>query len=261
MAASSAVFDSIADRYDEIFTDSVIGRAQRQAVWRELERVLVPGQRVLEINCGTGVDALYMARHGVTVHACDASPRMTAMARRRAESSPAAVTFFVQQIEALDQMRGQYDGVFSNFGGLNCVHNISAAARQLGRLVRPGGFLLMCLAGRFCAWELAWYAVRGEFAKAARRFSGEADGRLYDRTIRVHYRTTAELERAFAPHFRKVRRAGIGVLVPPTYVECWARRFPASIAAAARLDRVLSHIPVLRAAADHVLLVMERTHR
>ena len=47
MAASMAVFDAIAERYDSIFTESVIGRAQRQAVWRELEPMLAPGQRVL----------------------------------------------------------------------------------------------------------------------------------------------------------------------------------------------------------------------
>jgi ubiquinone/menaquinone biosynthesis C-methylase UbiE len=261
MVASTAVFDGIAERYDEIFTESVIGRAQRRAVWRELQRVLAPGQRILEINCGTGVDAMCMAERGVEVDACDISPRMIDVAKRRQElqAPRAAVTFFVQAIERLEQLDGSYDGVLSNFGGLNCVSDLGAAATQLARLIRPGGFLVMCLAGRFCAWEVAWYAMRGEIAKATRRLGGEADGRMNETTLRVYYRTVAELTRAFAPAFRVVRRRGIGVLVPPTYAENWARRNPGAIGVAACVDSVLSRMPLLRAASDHVLLVMERT--
>ena len=109
-AASTAVFDGIAERYDEIFTESVIGRAQRRAVWRELERMLAPGQRVLEINCGTGVDAMCMAERGVEVDACDISPRMIDVARRRQEQQApqAAVRFFVQAIEGLDPLQEVY---------------------------------------------------------------------------------------------------------------------------------------------------------
>jgi ubiquinone/menaquinone biosynthesis C-methylase UbiE len=261
IAASTAVFDGIAERYDEIFTESVIGRAQRQAVWRELERMLAPGQRVLEINCGTGVDAMCMAELGVEVDACDISPRMIDVAKRRQEQQPprAAVTFFVQAIERLEQLGGFYDGVLSNFGGLNCVSDLGAAARQLARMVRPGGFLVMCLAGRFCAWEVAWYAMHGEISKATRRLGGEADGRVNEATLRVYYRTVAELTRAFAPAFRVVRRRGIGVLVPPTCAENWARQYPGAMGVAAGVDRVLSRVPLVRAVSDHVLLVTERT--
>lgn len=260
MAASTPAFDDIAEQYDEMFTESVIGRVQRQAVWRELERVLAPGQRVLETNCGTGVDAIFMAQRGVEVDACDVSPRMITVAKRRKEQQApqVATNFFVQALERLAHVEGHYDGVLSNFGGLNCVSDLRAVAKELGRLVRPGGFLVMCLAARFCAWELAWYAARGEFRKAMRRLGGEADGRLNERTVRVYYRTVAELARAFAPEFRVLRRRGIGVLVPPTYGENWARQHPSAIAAAACMDRVLSRLPVVRAAADHVLLVMER---
>lgn len=259
--AVPAAFDAIAERYDEIFTESVIGRAQRQAVWHELEQVLATGQRVLEINCGTGLDAIFMAERGVTVDACDVSPRMIAVAKRRQEERTprGEINFFVKAIEWLDQVSGHYDGVLSNFGGLNCVSDLGAVAGQVARLVRPGGFLVMCLAGRFCAWELARYAACGELGKATRRLRGEADGRLNGKTVRVYYRTVAELARTFAPGFRVVRRRGIGVLVPPTYVENWARRHPHAMAAAASLDRGLSRMPLVRATADHLLLVMERT--
>ncbi len=260
MTAAPA-FDAIADRYDNLFTESVIGRAQRQIVWRELGRVLAPGQRVLEINCGTGVDAVFMAERGVAVDACDVSPRMISVACRRVQESAQSlpVNFFVHDIERLDQLDGAYDGVLSNFGGLNCVADMRAAGSQLARLVRRGGFLMVCLAGRFCGWELLWYGAQRRYGKALRRIRGRADGDVNGNKVPVYYRTARELAGNFAPWFRVVRRRGVGVLVPPTYVERFAVRHPRLFARAVKLDGYLSCLPLARAAADHMLLVMERT--
>src|SRR5579863_2457607 len=81
----SAPFDAIAERYDETFTDSKIGQAQRASVWKELAKTFHPGDRVLELGCGTGVDVWFLAQRGVTVVACDASPQMIAIAQRRTQ--------------------------------------------------------------------------------------------------------------------------------------------------------------------------------
>jgi len=74
-------FDSLAENYDEVFTCSLIGRAQRDAVWGAARAAFTPGSRILEINCGTGEDALFLARQGVIVFACDASEQMIAVAK------------------------------------------------------------------------------------------------------------------------------------------------------------------------------------
>ena len=81
-------FDAVADEYDGRFTTSLIGRAQRESVWLEMDRLFRPGQRILEINCGTGVDALHLDALGIHVVACDASAKMVDVARRRLEASP-----------------------------------------------------------------------------------------------------------------------------------------------------------------------------
>src|SRR5438093_5130158 len=80
-------FDAVADTYDDTFSNSSIGRVQRNLVWIEADRTFCTGQRILEINCGTGVDALHLANRGIEVTACDSSSRMIAVARRRLEAS------------------------------------------------------------------------------------------------------------------------------------------------------------------------------
>lgn len=83
VAPASAPFDALAETYHRVFTASCIGRAQRAQVWRAMDRTFQPGQRIPEINCGTGVDALHLAERGVTLLACDASAAMIEVAARR----------------------------------------------------------------------------------------------------------------------------------------------------------------------------------
>ena len=273
-----APFDALAETYDEQFTNSMVGRAQRRAVWRELERVFHSGQRILEINCGTGVDALHLARRGVEVLACDSSSRMIEVARerlRRGGLEPrlgqgsgavggASVSFEVLATEEIGKLHqgdsAQFDGALSNFAGLNCVEDVPAVASDLSRLLKPGAPVVLCLFGRHCGWEMLWYLARGNPRQAFRRLRSSGDlAQLGDGvTVHVRYPAVSELARLFAAQFRLKTWKGIGVAVPPSYAEPLARRFPRVLGSAASADRWLSRIPPLRGFGDHVLLIFER---
>jgi SAM-dependent methyltransferase len=259
--SAARAFDRIAARYDEVFTDSAIGRAQRNATWRELRREFHADDHVLEINCGTGEDALMLARSGVSVDAFDVSPRMIDVAeQRKGGQYGASVRFQALAIEDLKRLDGTYDGAFSNFGGLNCVQDLSTVARDLARLVRKNGRLILCLAGRFCAWESAWYGRRGDFRGASRRWRGAAEGKLSDDcNVPVFYPTQRQIVDAFSPQFRLLRRRGIGVVVPPSYASGSIFGSPGFVRFAESCDGALGRMPLLRAAADHALFVFERT--
>lgn len=259
--SSRAPFDSLAESYDRVFTDSLIGRAQRDAVWRELDAAFVPGQRVLELNCGTGVDAVHLAERGVRVDAFDSSPAMIGVARRR--TPPAGLfppRFAVLATEHLRVLDSVYDGAFSNFGGLNCVQDLRQVARNLARLVRPLGHLVLCLASRFCAWETGWWLAHGNPSKAFRRLrrNGVTAELVPGALVHVRYPSLRELRRLFRPEFSLVSVRGIGLLVPPSYVEPHARCFPGLLRGAAHLDAHFSSLPALRSISDHILLKFRR---
>jgi SAM-dependent methyltransferase len=260
----AAPFDAVAATYDETFTHTLIGGAQRRAAWRELDRAFRSGQRVLELNCGTGVDAVHLARRGIEVVACDVSPRMIEVARQRlrqsAPSSP--VEFRVLATEEIAVLRdeGPFDGAFSNFAGLNCVANLRFAASSLAQLLHPGAPVVLSFAGRFVAWEMLWYLLHGDPRRAFRRLQpGPVPGRIAAGvSVQVHYPSVHELVRLFAPEFRLLRWKGVGVAVPPSYLEPHAQRFPRVLGALEGADRFAGRVPVLRALADHVLLTFER---
>jgi len=263
-------FDAVAEHYDETFISSVIGRAQREAVTRELDRVFRPGQRILEINCGTGSDALYLAARGIRVLACDSSPRMIEVARRKARACSAKISpeFQVRATEDIEDLEKQegpavFDGVLSNFAGLNCVEDLPRAARGLARLLKPGAAALLCFFGPFCAWEVIWYLARINPHNAFRRLRREGDlaELAAGSAVRVHYPRVGTLSRIFAPYFDLRRWKGVGVAVPPTYLESIAGRFPRIMRALESIDRHLATWPLVRGLADHILLEFRRNGR
>jgi ubiquinone/menaquinone biosynthesis C-methylase UbiE len=261
--ANRAYWDQTAENYDRLFSETVVGRIQRDAVWRELDKVFQPGMRILELNCGTGVDAVHLAARDVRVLACDLSSKMIAAARRRVGETglEALVDFRVLATEQIDSLAGDapFDGAFSNFSGLNCVQDISQAARSLARLLKPGARTLLCMVGRFSLWEMAWHLSKGRPAIALRSLKRKPATHMSAQDVAlVHYPSVSDMRRMFAPEFRLQGWKGIGVAVPPSCLEPFARRFPTTVGGLAKIDRYLGRFPIFRSLGDCVLMQFER---
>jgi ubiquinone/menaquinone biosynthesis C-methylase UbiE len=263
LSQAALVFDQMAKDYDEKFTESLIGRAQRDAVWSRLDRTFHPGDHILELNCGTGEDALFLARNAISVTACDASAQMIQVARQRlrSESPDAPVEFHLlptEQIESLQEIE-HFDGALSNFSGLNCIPDLTKTAESLATLLYPRASLLVCLSTRFCIWEMAWYSLHGKFHKAFRRTSGKATAVVGDHAVDVYYPNVRDLQKTFSPYFELRSITGIGVTVPPSYVERWIRKYPKLLKTLRAIDKAICTLPGVRVLGDHVLLHFERT--
>jgi SAM-dependent methyltransferase len=252
-------FEALAASYDETFTRSCIGTRMRRAVWRRLDAVFRPGDRVLELGCGTGEDAVHLAGRGVFVLATDAAGSMVDQASAKASRAGLSDLVTAQTLDAgrLDKtdFKDPFDGAFSNFGALNCVPDLAAVSAGLSRHVRSGGRVLLCLMGRYVPWEWGWFLARGDRKAAFRRL---AAGGAEWRGLPVAYPPVRELRRLFAPGFRFLDARAIGVLVPPSYVEEWAARHPCLLAGLDAVERRAETLPPLPSLADHVLVELER---
>lgn len=253
-------FDALAADYDATFTATPLGTLLRDAVWRRLDARFAPGDRVLELACGTGEDAVHLARRGVRVAATDASPAMVETARRKAAAAGLDGSVEVRHLPAEElatgeDLPGPFDGAFSDFGGLNCVADLGAVARGLARRLRPGAPVLLCVMGPLVPWEWAWYLGHGDTERAFRRLRR---GGVAWRGLTIRYPSIRQVRRAFAPGFRTLRTGAVGALLPPTYAEEWTRRHPRLLTTLARWERRLERVPPLPWLADHFLLELER---
>jgi SAM-dependent methyltransferase len=260
--AAGAAFDTMAADYDEHFTFSIVGRAQREVVWNCAAATFRFGDRILELNCGTGEDALFLARRGMRVTACDASVRMIehAKARKELEAPDARISFRVLPTEHLHTLPKQplFDGVLSNFSGLNCVDDLQVVARELAARLRPRAKLLLCLSTRFCLWEVLHYAAQCKFRKAVRRWRGVSPARFEGHSFFVYYPTIRSLRRSFAPEFKLRSVTGVGIATPPSYLEGWASAHPRMLDAMKSFDKAVCDLPLFRSIGDHMLLSMEK---
>jgi SAM-dependent methyltransferase len=270
--------------YDRSFTGSRVGTLMRQAVWRRLDTRFGPGDRVLELNCGTGEDAVYLGRRGVRVLATDIAPAMLDVARAKVARAGLEDVVEVELLAIEDLARrragketsgqdkssqdacslspdlpvplsGPFDGALSNFGGLNCQADLRGVAAGLAGCLRPGALALLCVMGPLVPWEWAWFLLRREPARAFRRLRR---GGVGWRGLTIRYPSIGAVRRAFAPAFRLRRASAVGALLPPSYAEGWAARHPRLLAHLARWERRLETLPPLPWLADHYLLELER---
>lgn len=105
---------------------------------------LAPGERVLDIACGTGNAALLAARAGAVVSGLDAAPRLIDVARARATAAGVDASFVVGDAEALPFDDGAYDAVLSIFGVIFAADAQRAIAEIL-RVLAPAGRVLLAV--------------------------------------------------------------------------------------------------------------------
>jgi SAM-dependent methyltransferase len=248
-------YDAIAVDYDrQIRGDEWM----RRALHRHYLEVFAPGQRVLDVGCGTGIDALALARQGISVLGIDASPGMIAQLRARVEAAglAGAVQGCVLTVADLASVRGQFDGAYSSFAPLSTA-DLGRFGPELARLVRPRGRVVLHLLNRFSLWEWLGLLARRQWRAAAQLPSRQArDFRIAGRDVRHQlYFAQQAYVRFFAPNFALRRRYGLGAVRPPHTVKRLPTRLVGGLEA---LDGPLGALPGVRDAGRFFVLDLER---
>jgi SAM-dependent methyltransferase len=257
-------FDSVAADYDGPRGNNELIQRMRQTLWDTVLRECRPGSRLVDLGCGTGLDAAHFARLGFEVLATDWSPRMVERARERARAEGLdermhAAHVGIQELARIGDGAGRFDGMYSNFGPLNCVPDLPAVAAECARLLRPGGVLVFSVIGRICPWEVAHYALRGRLRRAAVRAArGVTPVGMNRHTIWTRYYLPREFYRDFAAHFELTEYRALSLFMPPPYLVERYRRHPRRYERLGRMDDRWGALPLLRDMGDHFLIVMRR---
>jgi SAM-dependent methyltransferase len=255
-------FDEVAADYDGPTGNNEIVQYMRERLRRLVLATTASSGRLLDLGCGTGLDAAYFVERGYSVLGVDASPRMVERSAKRVLDARfgGRATFKNLGLHDLASLRPrQFDTIYSNLGPLNCAANLTAVARDCAALLRPGGSLIVSVIGRFCPWEVAYYACRGNLSRASLRRQREfMPVRLGDGTVWTKYFTPSELASCFGGFFELKSYRSLGLVVPPPYLIGYYRKLGPVRRALTWVEDRVGGLPVLRDAGDHFLMVLGR---
>jgi ubiquinone/menaquinone biosynthesis C-methylase UbiE len=259
-AQSAAAFDEAAATYDERFEYNAITRSIRGIVHASCAKYFHAGDRVLELNCGTGTDAHYLTAIGIRVKATDASPSMIALAGSKlsGEIASGAVELEVMDFNDLAPLGDtEFDGVLSNFGGLNCAREPERVLRDVALRVRPGGVFIACLMNRHCAWEMMSLLVRGKYTEAGRR-RRNAVVKVGRSDVPVTYYTPQTFSRLLGQFFTVEETYGLNILSPGPNSRSFAAKFPGVTKFLLAADGHVRRLPFFSGLGDHFVVVARR---
>ena len=250
--------------YDDEFTNSQIGQAQRKQVWRLLKSYIKPNMEVLEINCGTGTDAIELAKKGLKVIATDIAEQMIEKAQEKKNqiAENLNVQFYRMSFEEINrqQFPQRFDLVFSNFGGLNCIspETTSQLSYNLATLVKPKGFLFLVYMTKYCLWEKAYYLWKKDTENGVRRRkSMPVKVKLGEKKIDVWYHPSKEVATYFKPDFTLNASFPVGLFVPPSYLEHFFSSKKSILQLLEMMDQFLG-FSLFSDYADHQALIFQK---
>lgn len=249
-------YDMIAATYDSVEAANVVGRRLRRRVQDSLFRTFRPGQRVLEIGCGTGIEALALAERGVTVVATDLSSDMVALVERKARErglgnveTRRLAAYEIRDL--VDDFGPQsFDGAYSHGGVLNMDPQIDAFASGISNLLRPAARLLCTVVNQASLFEILFYPLVLRPRKAFRRLGNDIPIPI---TRHEAYRTYVVPTRFYSPRafiakfdgaFSLCRLEGLQILLPPWNLSDYVDRLaPLARAAEAVEERLADKRP------------------
>ncbi len=255
-----AYFDNYAHQYDDHFTFSPIGSLQRQAVYTYLLPVLNKKSVVLEINCGTGYDALEISKHAKNVLATDASTKMIEQCEAKKPASK-DLLFKVSTIQELGDEIKNTNFIFSNFGGLNCLSptDLKEFSKKCTASLSKNADLFFVIMGRKCIWERLYFSIKGDSKKANRRKSKEGvDTLINDSSFKTWYYSPKEIRQFFATEFELQHLSGVGFFVPPSYLNPFFENKKIVLKVFNILDKLFCNFKWTANYADHYIIHLKK---
>jgi ubiquinone/menaquinone biosynthesis C-methylase UbiE len=236
-------FSRTAEKYDSFAKDHPHLTRMRNKVYSHVMRYIPQGARILELNAGTGTDAVELAQRGYSIHATDIAPGMLSRLQEKVNrlGLQERITIETRSFLSLESMQGApFDAVFSDLGGLNCVPDLTPVIQQLPNILKPGGMITWVLMPHICLWEIA-EVFRGKFSLAFRRFSrGMVHANLEGLHFDVYYFSPQQVIRWFGADFELLSLEGLSVITPTAESKNFTKWHPRMYRQLSWLDDKLS---------------------
>lgn len=245
------------DAHDEA---NPILRDMRQQVYRHLGKFLKPNSNILELNAGTGIDALHLISLGHRVHAIDIADGMIEQIGKKQSTYDLAACLTFQRLSyaELDRIEGKkFDYIFSNFGGLNCIRDLPLITKHFPDLLKKGSRITLVIMPRLCPWELVTI-LKGNMNAFRRLKRNGVLAHLEGEYFQTYYHSLNDIKKAFGPRYEFLKSESLGIFSPQPHQVFLAENHPGIYNSLRKVDAALrNHFPFNRWG-DHIIVTFER---
>lgn len=259
--ANQTAFDSLANSYDDEFTKSSIGEAQRDLVWRYLEESGIhnKSRNILEINSGTGYDGTYLSTRGHNVLSTDGSADMIRMAEKHSSLNLQFMECRIQELKS-KLPQSNYEVLFSNFGGLNCLskNELKVFLKESLEYTRNDATLNLVIMSSGCLWEFNYFLLRFRWKKLFRRRKRNGIDFKSDSGVNKIYYYSPRTIKNLAADYEMVVKRPVGFMIPPSYMQNYFSRRPKFLQKLINIDKRLTNMSWLSNLADHYYIELKR---
>ena len=228
---AAIAFNKQSSKFDSLYGSNTIVTYKRNRVREHVFKFLAPESNILELNAGTGDDAIYFAGEGHNIHATDVSVGMQGMLRKKIQEKGVAEKISTElcsytSLESL-KYKGPFDLIFSNFAGLNCSQELDSVLKSFEPLLKPGGVVTLVILPKFCLWE-SLLVFKGKFKTAFRRLFSKGGRRSHieGEYFKCWYYNPKQVITVLKQSFTLLSIEGLCVFVPPSYIEQFAEKYP-----------------------------------
>jgi ubiquinone/menaquinone biosynthesis C-methylase UbiE len=260
--AVNAAFSKQSLHFDTDDASNQVLQHMRSQVYEHVHKFIKPASSMLELNAGTGIDALHFASLGHRVHATDLSDGMIAEIEKKIQRNNLSHRFSCQQLsfDQLQHVKGHaFDYCFSNFGGLNCIDDLRNVTKLLPALLKPGAYVTWVVMPPVCLWELL-SLLKGRTKKALRRFERNGTvSHLEGEHFVTYYHSLEYVKAAFQGHFTFITSEGLAALSPQPHRQDFPIARPKFYEGLRKIDAIVRTSFPFNRWADHIIVTFQYT--
>jgi len=248
--------------FDNLYDSNYLVSYSRKIIRSEFLRIAPPSGNVLELNAGTGTDAIFFATKGFRVTATDVSSKMVEVTKEKIAKHNLQNNVNVQlcnfwDIDQLDSI--QYDVVYSNFGGLNCTDNLNQLLPKILGKLKPGGKALLVLMPVFCPWERMMLLVGNGKVGLRRRRNKSTVAHIEGEYFRVWYYPASYIKKALRNEAKVIRQQSLSLFVPPSSYRDFYKKYPRLLRILEKIDALVCSRWPFKNWGDYLILTIEKS--
>jgi ubiquinone/menaquinone biosynthesis C-methylase UbiE len=254
-------FSSIYDEYEKLSQENDIDIARRNCIRDHVNHYLKPNHKILEINAGSGIDAVYFAQNGNPVLATDiASESEKYISTKIKTLEMTNLQFQNCSFTSLKNIKNEkFDHIFSNFGGLNCIDDLASVFNQFDTLLNPNAFVTLVIMPPYYPWEMATIVKGNKNAFRRLRKNGVL-ANIENHSIKTFYHSPKQVKKAFDKNFKHIKTRNIGTFYPSNHFASF-QKHKSLISKLMKFDTWINRFPfMVKGIGDYFIITFQKTN-